>query len=371
MPLYLQEDFVKTLPGMERKINEHLVGFSFPPILQCGSGGPGSRASNSLAAGGPNSGPVGVDLSAQEVPLLKGSFGHHMANCSSVGSQSQDSIYGLERSGGGTNSRMMMINSESANSVIGLTSTSTSQCHTETIPVTAEIAPHRRSSAIIEGDQQHQMQQQQQQHHQQQFSPRQHQPLPQRQQTFNYINVADDEVHPHHHHHHVMASSGNHPTHSMTLPRSIDFYGQQQQQQPPVSMSNAIKRGSYIGPTAVPVSQPVVPPMSVQSVPSPLQQMPPMSANGSMLNGNGCDIASDSSSYTFAELNPMTNGGRELTVVTSPPSRAALATATMPRNGSLMSNGKKKKSVTIGPTFTTVDEHNGYDDAGNNYTSAV
>ena len=45
----MQEDFVKTLPGMERRINEHIVSFHFPSVpAAAGSDFPGS-AGGSLA----------------------------------------------------------------------------------------------------------------------------------------------------------------------------------------------------------------------------------------------------------------------------------------------------------------------------------
>ena len=66
-----QEDFIKMLPGMERRLTEHMM------VHHC--------TTASEASGG--------HRSLQEVPLLKGSFGHHSA----IGlgnSSSQESLYG-------------------------------------------------------------------------------------------------------------------------------------------------------------------------------------------------------------------------------------------------------------------------------------
>ncbi len=379
--IFSQEDFVKTLPGMERKINEHIVGFSFPPMVQCGSsaggsvqvasgggGVPGSRASTATVAVAPPE--MQQQQQQHEVPLLKGSFGHHM-----VGSHSQDSIYGLDSGRGGV--MQMGPSSESANSVLGLTSTS--HCHADTIPVTAEIAvqPPQRSSVVIPEDELPFIQQQQQ-------------------QSFGFVNgdqlVADPNQHLHHHHHHrgghhhhgqmvlddTCTPAGVPPPpppvssrHSMTLPRNLDL------SVAPPPPSTSIKRGSYSGPT--PVIPPVIPPATTSAAAAAPQLH---------LNGNG-DIGSDSGSSSFntysgggsgvngaaTELTQLTNG------CTSPPSRAALAAATLPRNGSasiLQQNGKRKKSVTIGPTFTTVEENapavsNGGEKAANgeDFSSAV
>ena len=66
-----QEDFIKMLPGMERKLTEHMMVHHY-------------TATASEASG----------RSLQEVPLLKGSFGHHSSSIGGVASSSQESLYG-------------------------------------------------------------------------------------------------------------------------------------------------------------------------------------------------------------------------------------------------------------------------------------
>ena len=70
--LILQEDFIKMLPGMERRLTEHMM------VHHCAA----SEASG---------------RSLQEVPLLKGSFGHHSAIGGLGNSSSQESLYGNQR----------------------------------------------------------------------------------------------------------------------------------------------------------------------------------------------------------------------------------------------------------------------------------
>ena len=104
------------IPGMERRITEHYM---------C--------TSDALTTASEQS-----NRSIQDVPLLKGSFGHSSYTRSHPvvpNDSSEESLYGMDRA---------MLMSESVNSVIGLTRSSSSYdgystTHT-TIPVTAEIA---------------------------------------------------------------------------------------------------------------------------------------------------------------------------------------------------------------------------------------
>ena len=81
-----QEDFIKMLPGMERKLTEHMMVHHYT-----------ATASEASAR------------SLQEVPLLKGSFGHHSSSLGHgvAASSSQESLYGSQHhhqpgaSGGG------------------------------------------------------------------------------------------------------------------------------------------------------------------------------------------------------------------------------------------------------------------------------
>ena len=66
------------LPGMERKLTEHMMVHHY-------------TATASEASG----------RSLQEVPLLKGSFGHHSSSIGGVASSSQESLYGGGVGGGG------------------------------------------------------------------------------------------------------------------------------------------------------------------------------------------------------------------------------------------------------------------------------
>jgi hypothetical protein len=107
------------IPGMERRITEHYL---------C--------TSDVLTTASDHS-----NRSVQEIPLLKGSFGHtstHTRSNPSVvpNDSSEESLYGMDRA---------MVMSDSVNSAIGLTRSSSnydaysSSHHTTTIPVTAEI----------------------------------------------------------------------------------------------------------------------------------------------------------------------------------------------------------------------------------------
>lgn len=104
------------IPGMERRITEHYL---------C--------TSDALTTASEQS-----SRSIQEIPLLKGSFGHTSHTRSNPvvpNDSSEESLYGMDRA---------MVMSESVNSVIGLTRSSSSydgySTHHTTIPVTAEIA---------------------------------------------------------------------------------------------------------------------------------------------------------------------------------------------------------------------------------------
>lgn len=104
MPTGLQEDFIKMLPGMERRLTEHMM------VHHCAASETSGR-------------------SLQEVPLLKGSFGHHSAMGSSGlgNSSSQESLYG--------NQRHHIMTSGSLHSIRSANNGS------RAIPVTAEIVP--------------------------------------------------------------------------------------------------------------------------------------------------------------------------------------------------------------------------------------
>eukprot|EP00093_Oithona_nana_P013227 13227.XXX_613201_594038_1 [CDS] Oithona nana genome sequencing. len=95
-----EEDFIKMLPGMERRLTEHMMVH---------------QQASEIASG----------RSLQEVPLLKGSFGHHSATTGN--SSSQESLYGASSSQQGQNKI--------------LTSGSLHSLRAKQIPVTAEIVP--------------------------------------------------------------------------------------------------------------------------------------------------------------------------------------------------------------------------------------
>ena len=105
------------IPGMERRITEHYLCTS--DVLTTAS----EHSSRSV----------------QEIPLLKGSFGHTSTHTRSnpvvPNDSSEESLYGMDRA---------MVMSESVNSVIGLTRSASNydgySAHHTTIPVTAEIA---------------------------------------------------------------------------------------------------------------------------------------------------------------------------------------------------------------------------------------
>ncbi len=130
-----QEDFIKMLPGMERRLTEHM-------LVHCNTA---SEASG---------------RSLQEVPLLKGSFGHHSTLVGN--SSSQESLYGASggagagsnpgipmvhppsaasNAGGGPNHHMIV--SDSVHSLHGSAPTAVQipVSHRGSVPVTAEIVP--------------------------------------------------------------------------------------------------------------------------------------------------------------------------------------------------------------------------------------
>ena len=94
------------LPGMERRLTEHMMVHH-------------AALAASEASG----------RSLQEVPLLKGSFGHHSAIGGLGNSSSQESLYG--------NQRHHIMTSGSLHSIRSNRTASAST----TIPVTAEIVP--------------------------------------------------------------------------------------------------------------------------------------------------------------------------------------------------------------------------------------
>ena len=102
------------IPGMERRIAEHYL---------CTSDALTTASEHSKS-------------SVQEIPLLKGSFGHtstHTRSNPSVvpNDSSEESLYGMDRA---------MVMSESVNSVVGLPRSSSGYNeYTTSIPVTAEI----------------------------------------------------------------------------------------------------------------------------------------------------------------------------------------------------------------------------------------
>jgi len=92
-----EAEFVKMVPGLERKITERYLTIKHEALLSEKQMAPHS---------------------SQEVPLLKGSFGHHHHPAAAVANDSsEESLYGMH--GRGTGGGMPI--SESINSVIGLT----------------------------------------------------------------------------------------------------------------------------------------------------------------------------------------------------------------------------------------------------------
>ena len=92
---------MKTLPGMERRINEHIVSFHFPAVPDCNAAAGGSDFPGSLAQSQPN---------PAEVSAVRRSFGHRAP---------ADDLDGIP-------GRRPILNSESFHSVVGMT-TGTSQ----------------------------------------------------------------------------------------------------------------------------------------------------------------------------------------------------------------------------------------------------
>ena len=96
---------MKTLPGMERRINEHIVSFHFPVVPDCNAAAAGgSDFSCSLAQSQPN---------PAEVSAVRRSFGHRVP---AAAEDDLDRVPGHRR----------ILNSESFHSVVGMT-TGTSQ----------------------------------------------------------------------------------------------------------------------------------------------------------------------------------------------------------------------------------------------------
>lgn len=333
MLLSSQEDFVKTLPGMERRMNEHHLSFHFPPHPGAASN---FRITSTPAGIGPASrnSTAPSELSQQEIPLMKGgggggSFGHHHMS----GDSSQDSLYAIDE-------RRRSMASASAES----NATRTSHCHTETIPVTAEIVYTGGGESsngvreVING------------------------------RPAGYSEMPDyGEVMLRHHRQQQQHQS-------RTLPRNIDYTSAvvtspplEQQPMPPVAAqvpsNNVLKRGSYAGVTTSSSTSGIV-------------------GGGGAIIMNGGISGENGGFSTFASNATTTKGGiatngdlDNIIIVNSPPSRAAVAMATMPRGMDLQQQ-RKKKSVTIG-TFTTVESsfegssNNGGIENDSNFSSAV
>eukprot|EP00094_Tigriopus_californicus_P003132 TCALIF_03014-PA protein Name:"Protein of unknown function" AED:0.15 eAED:0.15 QI:0/0.5/0/0.66/1/1/3/0/444 len=352
-----EEEFVKSLPGMERKINEHLHGLNNGSVAPCDQG--------------------------HNAPLLKGSFGHHVS-CSNHGGPIQhESPYDLEIHDDNNhhhhhhhhhhqlgqqqflqqrqqhqdqqNHSYPMVSSPSVSSVIGLTRTSHS--HPSTIPVTAEITSRGAMSPSI-------------------------------QQTFQnalpFMNGGmnggrspplSSPQRPRSHFSHSSSSTlPAQSTFSNGRPRSAHFMTTDN------GLANGIN-GTNGGPEDL-ATTPIIPPppmseygftpdlspLSNPTSPQSLGQMTQISRSMLVVKHNG-DITSVNGNAIMGTLIGR-NGGRgtgeggggggggggEREGVPSSPSRLALATATMPRNFNALAtnNVKRKKSVTIG-TFTTVE----------------
>ena len=99
---FLQEDFVKTLPGMERRINEHIVSFHFPAVPDGCTDFPVSGG-GSLA----QSNPAEAAATAAEMSAIRSSFGHRVPAAADV----FDAVPGRRR----------IVNSESFHGVVGTT----------------------------------------------------------------------------------------------------------------------------------------------------------------------------------------------------------------------------------------------------------
>lgn len=277
----LQEAFVKTIPGMERRMAEH-------QLIQHHQG---SIMFQEHVSDPPIS---------QEVPLLKGSFGHHISS----GQNSVDSLYG----------RSSMANSDSVNSVIGLTSGST-----VTIPVTSEVTTahavinhvHNLPATTPTGT----------------FSPP---PPPPAQIPTSSFGQPPPPVMDHHFHAQhfipVTSAAAEVQNHATTLPRNLN------------SVNNTSTFNGRLAGT---------------------------NGHNGYPESNGDD--DEGGFIPFTELSPPRGSEMILSRKRNgdiPNSVASMAT--MPRNphSEVMANGKKKKSVTIG-TFTTVETFD------NNFSSAV
>lgn len=256
--------------------------------------------------------------------------------------------------------------SDSVNSVIGLTRTS--HCHSATIPVTAEII----CRSMPEEDHQHQRQQvvthhissssnnsnnqrvnSSPQHNNIVVSSAHHAEAPAQQQQYLQEELIMNGYHQDDYHR-LHQQSGSHTVaqeqHNGIAANSNSAVTNHSTATLPSRLS--MKRSSY----TAGMPQPEL------HLQEQIQQVIPEHHNG----------------YSFEELNPPrttqisisrnhVNGNGDVVMTStattsSPPSRAALATATMPRSGvnSLnnggLGNNRKKKSVTIG-TFTTVEPH--------------
>ena len=116
------------LPGMERKLTEHMLVHHY-------------TATASEASG----------RSLQEVPLLKGSFGHHSSSIAGVASSSQESLYGPQHQ---QQPPGPIMTSDSLHSLRGGGGHHQHHRASASIPVTAEIVP------VVPSHQQHHWQQQ-------------------------------------------------------------------------------------------------------------------------------------------------------------------------------------------------------------------
>lgn len=300
-----EEDFVKSLPGMERRINEHIVSFHFPAVPDhCAAAAAGSSdfpgsGGGSLAAQSNQA----AEMAAAEMSAIRSSFGHRVPAAADVFDTTAAAVPG----------RRHIVNSESFHSVVGITGIGT-QFHAEMIPVTTrEVVVqqrHHRRSMIVEAEE----------------SPA----------------AFDDRE---------QSSRGRQ---SMTLPRSLHQHPQQQYRppQPPQDQLNSMKRSSF-NHCAPPVSM-VPPPPPPSQIPASSPNIPPppppSTTTTTVFNGSCVDSGlggSDSSSFTFAEMHQVSAGD------------VGPLQHLMPNGGV-----KAKKSVTIGPAlFTPVEDYTGESDA--------
>ena len=341
----LQADFVKMVPGLERKITERYLTMNHHALLN-----------------------EQRKHSAQEVPLLKGSFGHTSSTPGMVANDSsEESLYGMDRA---------MAMSESINSVIGLTrstnssvqggynvdtpqdsammaSTHLSMSHSHSIPVTAEIEVSgcppppvipdsgtgigpvvAINTASIP-------------------PPGIPVPVSREELSTSFQSSSGD--------HHVVVDVFNrpHPSGIRTLPR-LD-----PRRQPIVNghtLEDAYRHQMLERSLDHPSPTPTPPPPPNRTV-----QIHGLS-NRKVVNGNGVQKnhpLSDDNGSISSSSSPHTDSSQRDNSTSQRISTAA-AMATMPRGPSSVTNGgRKKKSVTIG-TFTTVET---FDPA--TYTSAV